>query len=92
MRKCDWTDYRQALEENNFNTAVAVQTLQERGFSLNDIVEAGKELEMRAKNPLIKKAMMEENSQYHRGDPFNQKLLKENSEALASVIRAGGKK
>ena len=62
MRKCDWTDYRQALEENNFNTAVAVQTLQERGFSLNDIVEAGKELEMRAKNPLIKKAMTAEKS------------------------------
>ena len=83
MRKCDWTDYRQALEENKFNAAVAVQTLQERGFSLNDIDEARKELEARANNPLIEKAMMEE---------INQKLLKENGEALASVIRAGGKK
>ncbi len=92
MRKCDWTDYRQALEENKFNAAVAVQTLQERGFSLNDIDEARKELEARANNPLIEKAMMEENSQYFKGNPINQKLLKENGEALASVIRAGGKK
>jgi hypothetical protein len=92
MRKCDWTDYRQALQDNEFKPDVAVQSLRERGFSLNDIDEARKEFDARANNPLIEKAMMEENSSYTKGNPVNQKILKDNSNALAAVIRAGIKK
>ena len=36
--------------------------------------------------------MMEENCHYSKGNPVNQRLLKENGMALAEVIRAGAKK
>ena len=77
MRKIDWTDYRQALNENGMNHEQAVKKLSER-WSLQDVYSAQKEFNARAKNPLIKKAMMQ--------------LLKENGTALAKIIRAGAKK
>ena len=91
MRKIDWTDYRQALNENGMNHEQAVKKLSER-WSLQDVYSAQKEFNARAKNPLIKKAMMEEISHYSKGNPVNQQLLKENGMALAKIIRAGAKK
>ena len=90
MRKIDWTDYRQAFNENGMNHEYAVKKLSER-WSLQDVYSAQKEFNARAKNPLIEKAMMEENSPYSNGN-LNQRLLKENGMALAEVIRAGAKK
>lgn len=91
MRKIDWTDYRQALNENGMNHEQAVKKLSER-WSLQDVYSAQKEFNARAKNPLIKKAMMEEICPYSNGNPVNQRLLKENGTALAEIIRAGAKK
>ncbi len=91
MRKIDWTDYRQALEDNQYDAEKAVTTLQEK-WPLNEIDNARKEFEARKNNPLIEKAMREENSSYTSGDPTNRQLLKENGEAIASVIKAGTKK
>ncbi len=91
MRKIDWTDYRQALEENQYDAAKAVTSLQEK-WPLNEIDNARKEFESRKNNPLIEKAMMEENCNYTSGNPTNRQLLKDNGEAIASVIRAGIKK
>lgn len=91
MRKIDWTDYRQALNENGMNHEQAVKKLSER-WSLQDVYSAQKGFNARAKNPLIEKAMMEENCPYSNGNPVNQRLLKENGMALAEVIRAGAKK
>lgn len=91
MRKIDWTDYRQALNENGMNHEQAVKKLSER-WSLQDVYTAQKEFNARAKNPLIKKAMMEENCPYSSGNPANQRLLKENGMALAEIIRAEAKK
>lgn len=91
MRKIDWTDYRQALNENGMNHEQAVKKLSER-WSLQDVYSAQKEFNARAKNPLIKKAMMEENCPYSNGNPVNQRLLKENGMALAEIIRAEAKK
>lgn len=91
MRKIDWTDYRQVFNENGMNHEQAVKKLSER-WSLQDVYSAQKEFNARAKNPLIEKAMMEENNHYSKGNPVNQRLLKENGMALAEVIRAGAKK
>lgn len=91
MRKIDWTDYRQELNKNGMNHELAVKKLSER-WSLQDVYSAQKEFNARAKNPLIEKAMMEENCPYSNGNPVNQRLLKENGTALAEVIRAGAKK
>lgn len=91
MRTIDWTDYRQALNENGMNHELAVKKLSER-WSLQDVYSAQKEFNARAKNPLIKIAMMEEICPYSNGNPVNQQLLKENGMALAEVIRAGAKK
>lgn len=90
MRKIDWTDYRQALEANGQDTAKAVNSLQGR-WSLDEIAEARKEYESRAKNPEIQRAMMEENSHYLRGNPVNRQILEENGQAIADVIKAGSK-
>ena len=91
MRKIDWTDYRQELNKNGMNHELAVKKLSER-WSLQDVYSAQKEFNARAKNPLIEKAMMEENCPYSNGNPVNQRLLKENGMVLAEVIRAGAKK
>ena len=91
MRKIDWTDYRQALNKNGMNHEQAVKKLSER-WSLQDVYSAQKEFNARAKNPLIEKAMMEENCPYSKGNPVNQRLLKENGTALAEIIRAEAKK
>lgn len=91
MRKIDWTDYRQAFNENGMNHELAVKKLSER-WSLQDVYSAQKEFNARAKNPLIEKAMMEENLPYSNGNPVNQRLLKEKGMALAEIIRAGTKK
>lgn len=88
MRQIDWTDYRQAFNENGMNHEQAVKKLSER-WSLPDIYSAQKEFNARAKNPLIEKAMMEENNFYSSGDPVNKQLLKENGMALAQVIKDG---
>ena len=91
MRKIDWTDYRQVFNENGMNHEQAVKKLSER-WSLHDVYSAQKEFNARAKNPLIKKAIMEESCNYSKGNPVNQQLLKENGTALAELIRAGAKK
>ena len=91
MRAIDWTDYRQAFIENNMSDELAMKALSKK-WTLAEVFAAQKEFKERAKNPLIEKAMMDENASYTRGNPLNRQILKENGQALASVIRAGMKK
>ena len=91
MRKCDWTDYRQAKEQFHGSDELAVKKLNEK-WPLAEIYAAQEEFNARAKNPEIERAMMRQNHPYSAGDPKDLQLLKENGEALANVIRAGGKK
>lgn len=91
MRKLDWTDYRQAKEKFNGSDFLAVKKLSEK-WPLAEIFAAQEEFNARAKNPDIEEAMMRQNHPYSAGDPKDLQLLKENGEALAGVIRAGGNK
>ena len=50
MRKCDWTDYRQAMINNGYNDERAIESLVKREFHLADIFSAQKEFQNKWEN------------------------------------------
>ena len=90
MRKIDWKDYLLAFNRNGKSHYLAVKELNEK-WPIGEVKAAQKEYEEKCKNPLIEEAMQRQNCQFSSGHPADLQLLKENGEALAAVIRAGGK-
>lgn len=92
MRKCDWTDYRQAMINNGYNDERAIESLVKREFHLSDIFSAQKEFQNKWENAGIEQALRRQNCYLTSGSKQDLDLLKKNSEGIAAQIRAGIKK
>lgn len=92
MRKCDWTDYRQAMINNGYNDERAIESLVKKEFHLADIFSAQKEFQNKWENAGIEQALQRQNCYMTSGSKQDLALLKKNSERIAAQIRAGIKK
>lgn len=90
MRKVDWTDYRDALAKHDGSDEKAVSYLS-RTFPHDDVMAAQKAWKEKSFDQDVKAAMNRQNSPLTSGDPNTLATLEKNGQAVADLIRAGGK-
>ena len=89
MRKCDWTDYRQAMINNGYNDERAIESLVKREFHLSDIFSAQKEFQNKWNNVAVDQALQRQSNPLTSGSKQDLETLKANNKAIAEQIRAG---
>ena len=89
MRKCDWTDYRQAMINNGYNDERAIESLVKREFHLSDIFSAQKEFQNKWNNVAVGQALQRQSNPLTSGSKQDLETLKANNKAIAEQIRAG---
>ena len=89
MRKCDWTDVRDALKECNGDVSAVRYQMQKR-WSPEDVTAAIKEFNDKMDDVLVEEARWRQLNSLS-GHPEDIAILKKNGQKIADVIRAGGK-
>ena len=89
MRKCDWTDYRQAMINNGYNDERAIESLVKKEFHLSDILSAQKEFLNKWNNVAVDQALKRQSNPLTSGSKQDLETLKANNKAIAEQIRAG---
>ncbi len=90
MRKCDWTDVRDALKECNGDVSAVRYQMQKR-WSPEDVTAAIKEFNDKMDDVLVEEARWRQLNSLSAGHPEDIAILKKNGQKIADVIRAGGK-
>lgn len=90
MRPIDWTDYRQAFEQNHFDEEKTIKSLSEK-WKLVDVYAAQKQFQDKLDNSNVHAALLRQTSPLSSGMVSDINLLKKNSEGIAAQIKAGTK-
>ena len=90
MRKCDWTDVRDALQECKGDVS-AVRNQMQKKWPAEDVTAAIKEFNEKVDDAQVEEARWRQLNAYERGQAADVAILEKNGKKIADVIRAGGK-
>ncbi len=90
MRKPDWTDVRDALQECKGDASAARYLMQKR-WSPKDVTAAIKEFNEKVEDAQVEDARWRQLTSYERGQAADVAILEKNGKKIADIIRQGGK-
>lgn len=90
MRQIDWTDYRQSLKKNGYDTVKTVNDLCQK-WQMADVLAAQKEFNRRVDNADIRGALQRQTCYLTSGSKDDIDLITKNGQTIAGMIKAGTK-
>lgn len=90
MRQIDWTDYRQSLKKNGYDTVKTVNDLCQK-WQMADVLVAQREFNRRVDNADLREALQRQTCYLTSGSKNDIDLITKNGQTIAGMIKAGTK-